>query len=87
MCLETKEQVPGIDVCPTPGMKRFLEVLDNWRDPQNYEKMLKYQPQPSEVFIATFGKSGTTLVSQMCHQLRTGGHMDFKEITEVFMSQ
>uniref|UniRef100_A0A7S2ZUY4 Sulfotransferase domain-containing protein n=1 Tax=Rhodosorus marinus TaxID=101924 RepID=A0A7S2ZUY4_9RHOD len=83
MCLETKEQVPGTDICPTPGMKRFLEVLDNWRDPQNYEKMLKYQPQRSEVFIATFGKSGTTLVSQMCHQLRTGGHMDFKEITEV----
>ncbi|KAJ8908326.1 hypothetical protein NDN08_005039 [Rhodosorus marinus] len=83
MRLETKEQSPGTEVWPTPSMKRFLEILKKLYDPENYDKILAYQPQQSEVFIATFGKSGTTLISQMCHQLRTGGHMDFQEISEM----
>ncbi len=36
-----------------------------------------------DVFIATYPKCGTTLLQQMVHTLRTGGHMDFREITEV----
>mmetsp|Transcript_24750 Transcript_24750/g.35652 ORF Transcript_24750/g.35652 Transcript_24750/m.35652 type:complete len:317 (-) Transcript_24750:76-1026(-) len=83
MCVEAVEQVPGANSSPTPAMKRYLEVLKNFRSAENYDKVLKYQPQQSEVFIATFGKSGTTLLSQMCHQLRTGGHMDFEEISEM----
>lgn len=39
--------------------------------------------RPDDVFIATYPKCGTTLLQQMVHALRTGGHMDFGEITDV----
>lgn len=38
---------------------------------------------PSDVFIATAARSGTTLTQQLVHQLRTGGHMDFRSIDDV----
>lgn len=37
--------------------------------------------RPSDVFIATYPKCGTTLLQQMVNTLRTGGDMDFEEIT------
>jgi len=42
-----------------------------------------FTARPSDVFVVTYPKCGTTWVTQICHQLRTGGHMDFGEITEV----
>ena len=41
-----------------------------------------FKPRPSDVFIVTYPKCGTTWMSQICHMLR-GGDMDFGEITEV----
>ena len=41
-----------------------------------------FKPRPSDVFIVTYPKCGTTWMSQICHMLR-GGNMDFGEITEV----
>ena len=38
---------------------------------------------PTDVLIATYPKAGTTLMQQIVHGLRTGGDMDFDEITEV----
>ena len=38
---------------------------------------------PADVLIATYPKAGTTLMQQIVHGLRTGGDMDFDEITEV----
>jgi hypothetical protein len=32
--------------------------------------------------IVTYPKCGTTWCQQLCHQLRTGGHTDFEEISE-----
>ncbi|MGI9316356.1 MAG: sulfotransferase domain-containing protein [bacterium] len=42
-----------------------------------------YQPDPSDVFITTYPKCGTTWMQQMVHCLRTRGDMNFEEITEV----
>ncbi|MEM7667312.1 MAG: sulfotransferase domain-containing protein [Pseudomonadota bacterium] len=42
-----------------------------------------YEPQPGDVFIAPWAKSGTTLMQQMFHQLRSGGDMDFDDISRV----
>ncbi|KAJ1447985.1 P-loop containing nucleoside triphosphate hydrolase protein [Pelagophyceae sp. CCMP2097] len=41
-------------------------------------------PRSSDVIVATFAKSGTTLTCNICHQLRTRcGRNDFGEITQV----
>ncbi|KAJ8904526.1 hypothetical protein NDN08_001044 [Rhodosorus marinus] len=50
---------------------------------ENRIKAFSFKPRPSDVFIATSSKCGTTLVMQICHQLRTGGHMDFEDVYEV----
>ncbi|MFL0354888.1 sulfotransferase domain-containing protein [Erythrobacter sp. GH1-10] len=42
-----------------------------------------YEPQDGDVFITSWAKSGTTLMQQMFHQLRTGGHMDFDDISRM----
>ena len=41
-----------------------------------------FKPRPSDVFVVTYPKCGTTWMTQICHMLR-GGNMDFNEITEV----
>uniref|UniRef100_A0A7S4RHN4 Sulfotransferase domain-containing protein n=1 Tax=Alexandrium monilatum TaxID=311494 RepID=A0A7S4RHN4_9DINO len=41
-----------------------------------------FTPRPTDIFITTYPKCGTTWVTQICHQIRTGGHMDFEEISE-----
>mmetsp|Transcript_11270 Transcript_11270/g.16301 ORF Transcript_11270/g.16301 Transcript_11270/m.16301 type:complete len:315 (-) Transcript_11270:2377-3321(-) len=50
---------------------------------ENRIKAFSFKPRPSDVILATSSKCGTTFVSQICHQLRTGGHMDFEDIYEV----
>jgi len=42
-----------------------------------------WKPRPTDIIITTFHKTGTTWCQQICHQIRTRGHIDFKEITEV----
>jgi hypothetical protein len=40
------------------------------------------QLRPTDVVVITFPKTGTTLLQQVCEQLRTGGDMSFTEIEE-----
>lgn len=42
-----------------------------------------FTPRPTDVFVATYPKCGTTWVTQICHQIRAPGHMDFEEIAQV----
>ena len=42
-----------------------------------------FKTQPRDVFVVTYPKCGTTWVTQIVHQLRTGGDMSFGEITQV----
>lgn len=42
-----------------------------------------FRPRPTDIFITPAGKSGTTWLQQIAHGLRTGGSMDFVEITAV----
>jgi len=42
-----------------------------------------FATRPTDVFVATYPKCGTTWMTQICHQLRAPGHMDFEEIFAV----
>jgi hypothetical protein len=56
------------------GMFQGMEVPDAIRS---------YRPRPSDVVITPFGKCGTTWLQQTFHTLRTGGDMDFDDISRV----
>ena len=42
-----------------------------------------FQPKPSDVFVVTYPKCGTTWVQAITQSLRTRGSLDFEEICEV----
>lgn len=63
-----------------PDMRSRAEVMFT---PESYQAGHAYQADASDVIIATYPKCGTTLMQQIVHGLRTGGDMDFGEITEV----
>lgn len=44
---------------------------------------LKFQVRPDDIFVATYPKSGTTLMQMMVYQLKTDGQMDFSHINAV----
>lgn len=44
---------------------------------------LGFQPQPTDVIIAPFGKCGTTWLQQIFHTLRTRGDTDYDDISAV----
>jgi len=43
----------------------------------------EFTVRPTDIIVATFPKTGTTLVTWICHQLRTGGDLNFETIYEV----
>ncbi|WP_299324090.1 sulfotransferase domain-containing protein [Parasphingopyxis sp.] len=47
------------------------------------EKLRPYEPRPTDVIITPYGKCGTTWLQQTFHQLRTGGDMEFDDISRV----
>lgn len=60
------------------GMKA---ALSRYGTQEGYERGLAYSPAASDVFISPYAKCGTTWMQQIVHGLRTGGSMDFDEIT------
>lgn len=52
-------------------------------DPKQIEESLQLTLRPTDVVITPFAKSGTTWTQQIVHQLRTGGDMDFDDISRV----
>ena len=65
------------------GMERVKQIIASFQTREGRMKGSRFKPRPSDILIVTPMKTGTTWVQQIAHQLRTGGDMDFKEITEV----
>lgn len=42
-----------------------------------------FVPKPSDVFVVTYPKCGTTWMTQLVHALRSDGDLHFDEITQV----
>lgn len=47
------------------------------------EQGLAFRPRPTDIIISPYPKCGTTWLQHIAHGLRTGGSMDFEEITVV----
>ena len=62
---------------------RFEGVGPNLETEEGRLKGLNFAPRPTDLFIVTTPKAGTTWLQQMVHQLRTGGDMEFTEIGQV----
>lgn len=59
------------------------EKFKHFRTPESQEFARAFVPNPTDIFISPFAKSGTTWMQQIVHSLRTRGDMDFDEIMEV----
>jgi len=58
-------------------------IFKNFRTPEGEALGLAYQPEPTDIFVVTPAKCGTTWMQQIVHGLRTRGDMNFDEITRV----
>lgn len=64
-------------------IQEMHERFEYFATPEGWQHGLDYQPEPTDVFIVTPPKCGTTWMQQIVHGLRTRGSMDFDEITRV----
>lgn len=57
--------------------------MEHFSTAAGQERGLAIDVLPSDVFVNTYPKAGTTWIQQIVHQLRSGGSMEFGEICEV----
>lgn len=65
------------------SIREMHERFKHFATPEGWQRGLDYKPDPTDVFIVTPPKCGTTWMQQIVHGLRTRGSMDFDEITRV----
>ena len=66
-----------------PAVRALRGVLERFETEEARLRGLAYEVRAGDVFIATPPKCGTTWMQQVVHGLRTGGSMDFEEISNV----
>lgn len=66
------------------SLAEMREIQSRMASPDDWIAGVKsYRPRPTDVIITPFGKCGTTWLQQTFHTLRTGGDMDFDDISRV----
>ena len=76
----------GVHLARQTWRRTFFRGKLRWMSRRGYMSGRRWKPKAGDVVIATPPKTGTTWVSQICHQIRMLGRedaMDFEEITEV----
>lgn len=64
-------------------LEELETILGNFWDEPSRQLGLAFKPQPSDIIISPYAKSGTTWLQQIAHGLRTRGSMEFDEINAV----
>ena len=65
------------------SIQEMHERMKFFATDEGWQRGLDYKPEPTDVFIVTPPKCGTTWMQQIVHGLRTRGSMDFDEISSV----
>ena len=68
---------------PNPTLEVLRQLFFNVVTYEGRQKTASFVPRPTDVFVATYPKCGTTWMQQIMHQLRSGGDMSYRDITEV----
>lgn len=75
------DQIAGRRATSLPEFHALLGALFT---PQEIgASIAAWRPRPTDVVISPYGKCGTTWLQQIFHTLRTGGDMDFDDISRV----
>jgi len=64
-------------------LAELQEKMERLISEEGFAAGLGFVPRPSDVIIASYAKCGTTWLQQMVHSLRTGGDLDFDDISRV----
>ena len=68
---------------PNPTLEMLREKVFSLITYEERQKTASFVPRPNDVFVATYEKCGTTWMKQIMHQLRSGGDMSYRDITDV----
>lgn len=61
----------------------MIEAKNLLFPPITFERGKEFKPDPDDVIITPWSKSGTTWLQQIVHGLRSGGDMDFDDISRI----
>ena len=67
----------------TAAVRLLKQRLSRFGTMEGVNHGLSFKPRSDDVFVVTPPKCGTTWMQQILHQLRSGGDMAFKEISDV----
>jgi hypothetical protein len=66
------------------SIAEWMQIRSRMMGPTDFaDGIASYRPRPTDIVITPFGKCGTTWLQQTFHTLRTGGDMDFDDISRV----
>ncbi len=64
-------------------IEEFHAAMAKLASPEGRGRGLAFKPRVTDVIISPYGKSGTTMLQQMVHTLRTGGDVAHEDISAV----
>jgi hypothetical protein len=74
---------PSVPTMRPTTIDEMRRGLQGFATDDGVRRGLSYMPAATDIFISPYAKCGTTWMQQIVHGLRSGGSMEFDEITEV----
>ena len=76
------DRLLGLAAAALSGTQRKIETAQRWVRFQRGVRY-RYHLRPDDIFVASYPKSGTTLMQMMLQQLKTSSEVDFRHINDV----